>query len=234
MSALRGVVGALVVGVATALVLLALAILPFLNPVWVGFAQDRAEAPAWTGFAPDDLRTVTGAILADLVIGPPDFDVELDGAAVLKPAERDHMRDVRTVFGAFYLSAAIAALVLVGWFVVARGRGRARLWRRMSRAGLVVGVATIAGGITALVFFDSAFLLFHEVFFPQGNFLFDPRTDRLVQLFPESFWVESATGVGVVLTLLGFGLAWLGGRRAGVLEERWAGTPATLHGLPVG
>lgn len=234
MSTLRGTLAALVVGVTTALVLLALAILPFLNPVWVGVAQDRAQAPAWTGFAPDDLRAVTGAILADLVIGPPDFDVELAGVPVLKPAERDHMRDVRTVFGAFYLVAAISALVLLVWFAVARGRGRARLWRRMSRAGLVVGVATIAGGITALVFFDTAFLLFHEVFFPQGNFLFDPRTDRLVQLFPEQFWLESTIGVGVVLVVLGFALAWLGGRRAAVLEERYAGTPGTLHGLPVG
>jgi integral membrane protein (TIGR01906 family) len=234
MASLRGAIAALVVGAATALVLLALAILPFLNPVWVGFAQDRAEAAAWTGLAPDDLRLVTGAILADLVLGPPDFDVELDGAAVLKPAERDHMRDVRTVFGTFYLVAAISALVLVVWFALARGRGRARLWRRMSRAGLVVGVATIAGGITGLVFFDTAFQLFHEVFFPQGNFLFDPRTDRLVQLFPEQFWLESTIGVGAVLVVLGFALAWVAGRRAAVLEERYAGTPATLHGLPVG
>lgn len=233
MSSIRGAVAALVVGVATALVLLALAILPFLNPFWVGFAQERAQAPAWTGLAPDDLRVVTGAILGDLVIGPPDFDVALDGVAVLRPAERDHMRDVRVVFGAFYLAAAIGALVLVGSFAVTRGRGRARLWRRMSRAGLVVAVATIAGGITGLVFFDTAFMLFHEVFFPQGNFLFDPRTDRLVQLFPEQFWLETTIGVGVVLVILAFALAWLGGRRAAVLDERWAGTPATLHGLPV-
>jgi integral membrane protein (TIGR01906 family) len=234
MRALRGALAALVMGAATAIVLLAIAILPFLNPIWVGFAQERADASAWTGLAPDDLRAVTGAILADLVLGPPDFDAALDGRPVLTPAERDHMRDVRVVFAAYYLAAAIAAIVLVVSIAATRARGRARLWRRISRAGLVVAIATVAGGITAVLFFDTAFALFHEVFFPQGNYLFDPRTDRLVQLFPQAFWVDSTIGVGVVLLVLAGIVAWLGGRRAAALESRWAGTPATLHGLPVG
>jgi uncharacterized membrane protein len=34
--------------------------------------------------------------------------------------------------------------------------------------------------------------------------MFDPRTDRLVQLFPEAFWVESTIAVGV--TIIAFAL----------------------------
>ena len=61
---------------------------------------------------------------------------------------------------------------------------------------------TVVGGVLGLLFFDSAFILFHEIFFPGGNYLFDPRTDRLVQLFPQQFWVDSAIGVGVVVIVL--------------------------------
>jgi integral membrane protein (TIGR01906 family) len=233
MQSLRGGLAALVVGVASVLVVLALAILPFLNPVWVGFAQERAQAAAWTGFAPADLRTVTGAILADLVLGPRDFDVTLAGQPVLNEAERGHMRDVRTVFLGLYLAAAVGALVLVAAFVIARGRSRARLWRRLSRAGLVIAVVTVAGGLLALVFFDTAFALFHRVFFPQGNWQFDPATDRLVQLFPERFWVETSVAVGVVVIVLGVVLAWLGARRGAAIERQTAGTPATLNAVPV-
>jgi integral membrane protein (TIGR01906 family) len=233
MQSLRGALAALVTGVATVLVVVAVAILPFLNPMWVGFAQDRAEAAAWTGFAPADLRTATDAILADLVLGPPDFDVAIGGTPVLTPAERDHMRDVRLVFAGFYLAAAIGALVLVGAFAVSSGRSRARLWRRISRTGLVIVVATLAGGLTAVVFFDTAFELFHRVFFPQGNWTFDPAADRLVQLFPYRFWVETTVGVGILVVVLGGLLAWFGGRRAAAIEARTAGTPATLNAVPV-
>jgi integral membrane protein (TIGR01906 family) len=215
MQTLTGALASLVVGIAAALVLVALAILPFLNPAWVGFEQGRAQAAAWTGFDAAELATVTDAILADLVLGPPHFDVRLDGAPVLNDRERGHMRDVRGVFAAFYLLAIVAGLVLAGAFALARTpAARARLWRRLGLAGKVIAVGTVALGIAGVAFFDTAFEAFHELFFPAGSFLFDPRTDRLVQLFPEAFWVETTIGVGVVVILLAVGLAWLGGRRA--------------------
>jgi integral membrane protein (TIGR01906 family) len=231
MQTLNSALATLIVGVAAALVIVAIAILPFLNPVWVGFEQGRAQAAAWTGFSDAELRTVTDAILADLVVGPPDFDVALDGVPVLNERERGHMRDVRGVFAAFYGLAIFAAGVLVAAFLLARGRpARARLWRRLSLAGRVIAVATVALGIVGVLFFDTAFEVFHELFFPAGSFLFDPTTDRLVQLFPESFWVESTIGVGIVVVLLAAGLAWLGARRAGALEAQAAADRASVTG----
>jgi integral membrane protein (TIGR01906 family) len=217
MASLRDAVVALVTGLATALVVVALAILPFLNPVWVGFEQGRAQAPAWTGFAPDDLAHVTNEILADLVLGPPDFDVQLDGQPVLVERERDHMRDVRSVFAGFLIAALVGAIVLGGSFLASRAlgeRSRAAFWRRLAGHGRIIAIVTVVGGALALVFFDAAFEVFHRLFFPAGTYLFDPRTDRLVQLFPEQFWIETTTGVGVVVVVLSVGLAWLGSRRA--------------------
>ncbi|MFP5342106.1 MAG: hypothetical protein ACLGIJ_04140 [Candidatus Limnocylindria bacterium] len=88
----------LVIALGVVLGILALAIVPFLSPAWIAFEQDRAEAVAWTGYEPAVLRTVTDAILADLVLGPPDFDVSVDGTPVLNERERSHMPDVRSVF----------------------------------------------------------------------------------------------------------------------------------------
>lgn len=218
MGSLRGTLAALVVGIAAALVVVALAILPFLNPVWVGFEQGRAQAGAWTGFSEADLRAVTGSVLHDLVIGPPDFAVELGGQPVLKERERQHMRDVRGVFAGFFLVAIGAGAVLVAVFVLARGRDtRARLWWRLGRAGTAIVVVTVVGGAAGVLFFDAAFEAFHEIFFPAGNYLFDPRTDRLVQLFPEQFWVETTVGVGAAIIGLALGLRWLGRRRTAAL-----------------
>src|SRR4051794_9140174 len=160
MDSIRGALAALVIGIAAALVIVALAILPFLTPAWVAFGQAQAEATAWTGYTTDQLRTVTDSILGDLVVGPPDFDVTLGGAAVLDAGERQHMRDVRGAFAAFYAIAVLGGLVLVAAFVLARGsERRARLWRRLSRAGVVIAVVTIVGGLVGVAFFDQAFEL---------------------------------------------------------------------------
>jgi integral membrane protein (TIGR01906 family) len=212
---LTSVLGAILTGIAALIVLLALAIVPFLNPVWVGFGQERAQAEAWTGFTQAQLASVTGQILGDLVIGPPDFDVTLDGAPVLNEREREHMRDVRGVFAQFYLVAAGAAAVLVLLRLLARTReARARFWRRLRRTGLAIAAGTVVVGLLGVVFFDTAFEIFHGTFFPAGTYLFDPSTERLVQLFPQQFWVETTIAVGVVLIGLALALAWLAGRRA--------------------
>jgi integral membrane protein (TIGR01906 family) len=214
MDSIRGTLAALATGIAATLVIVALSILPFLNPAWVGFAQERALAREWTGFTSEQLAAMTGEILADLVVGPPDFDVTLDGTPVLTENERGHMRDVRGVFAGFFAVAVIAAVVLVVLFLASRGRAaRARFWGRLERTGIAIVAVAVVGGLAGLLLFDQAFILFHEIFFPGGNYLFDPRTDRLVQLFPQQFWVDSTIGVVVVAIALAVLMAFVARRR---------------------
>ena len=77
---------------------------------------------------------------------------------------------------------------------------------------LAVGVVVL--GVVALVAFDQLFETFHEIFFPPGSFLFDPRTDKLVQLFPFDFWQETAIVVGAVILVISIIVAVVAGRRA--------------------
>ena len=187
MHTLTGVLASLAIGIATALVIVAIAIFPFLTPVWVSFEQGRAQAAAWTGFTEADLRTATDLILGDLVVGPPDFDVALDGVPVLSEREAQHMRDVRGVFAAFYGLVIVAAVVLVGAFLLARGRpARARFWRRLGLSGRVIAIETVALGVVGVTSFDAAFEVFHELFFPAGSFLFDPARTASSSCFPRS------------------------------------------------
>jgi len=200
----------IVIGLATAIVIVAIAILPFLTPQWVAFEQGRANATGWTGFTPEELRSATDAILADLVFGG-DFDVEINGIPVLNEREQGHMADVRTVFRGLWILAAISIVVLG---VASRRRDRAVTWRavRGGAVGLIVGVVIL--GVVGLIAFDQLFELFHRVFFPAGSYLFDPTTDRLVQLFPFQFWEETATVVAVVIIAIALGVAVVAGRRA--------------------
>jgi integral membrane protein (TIGR01906 family) len=208
---LGGRVASVVIGVATAIVIIAVAIVPFLTPQWVGFEQGRAQAEAWTGYSTAELREATDAILSDLVIGPPRFDVVVAGALVLEPREQAHMRDVRNVFVALWIAAVASAVVLAvaGW----RMRDRSRLWRAVRRGAMVLAVGVVALGAVALVAFDSLFEIFHELFFPAGSYTFDPSTDKLVQLFPFSFWDETAIVAGAVILAIAAVVAIVAARR---------------------
>jgi integral membrane protein (TIGR01906 family) len=195
-NALGGRAASLLTGLATAIAIVALAILPFLTPGWVAFEQGRANSTGWSGYSADELNAATGSILADLVFGPPNFDVQVRGETVLDERERGHMRDVRTVFLGLWVLAAASVVVLL---VAGRRRDRAASWRAVRRGALGLAIGVVGLGAVALVAFDALFDAFHEILFPAGSYTFDPATERLVQLFPFQFWQETAVVVGVVI-----------------------------------
>jgi len=209
-NAIGGRVASVPIGLAVAILLITVAIVPFLTPGWVAFEQGRAQAAAWTGYSTSELNAATDAILSDLMFGG-DFAVEVNGLPVLNERERAHMNDVRTVFRGLWVLAAISAVVVIA---ATRRHDRSRTWQTVRRGALGLTVGVVVLGAVAVVAFDQLFETFHEIFFPAGSYLFDPRTDRLVQLFPFQFWDETAMAVGVVIIALALALAFLAGRRA--------------------
>lgn len=198
--------------VATPCVVVAVAVLLFLNPIWVGFDQDRSRVDELTGYTPAQVRAVTGSVLSDLVFGPPNFDVTLPGATapVLDAGERSHMTDVRTVLMGLGLVALMAAILLL--IVGLASRGRRWFWRAAAVGARVLVVGVVVVGVGFALFFDQAFELFHEIFFAPGTYMFDPRTEKLVQLFPDQFWSETSVALAGVVLALAVLVAVVGGR----------------------
>ena len=184
---------------ATALVILGTSIAPFLAPAYVRLEQDRVGVGALTGYGPAELDAIAGSLLGDLVLWRGDFDVAVGGAPVLSEREQAHMRDVRGVFTGFF---ALVVLAAVGLALAARRAtgtdAKRELWRAVSGGARGLAVALFVGGAFAIFAFDAAFEVFHRLFFSSGSYTFDPATDRLVQLFPMTFWSETAAAVGVV------------------------------------
>lgn len=227
MRRLGGALAALLIGVAIALVIVGVAVALLLNPIWVGMEQERAESGLLTGYGPAELRTATNEILGDLIVGPPDFDVAVNGQPVLNERERSRMRDLRNVLAGLYGLVIGAVLVLVvAWLAARRRRALAAFWRRVARGGRALAVVVLTGGFMALLFF------------PGGPYIFDPSTERLVQLFPDQFWVETSLVLGVLLILIGAFVSSRAGSWARRAEQRGQGAavlatpPAVAASLP--
>ncbi len=204
-------------GLATVIVIIGSTVALFFNPLWISFEQGRSGVTAITGYASDQVGAVTGSILADLFFGPPGFAAVVNGQPVLDVAERAHMVDVRSVL----LPASAIFVISVGVLatLVAANRQRAFVWRAIARGSSAIVLVGIVATVAVLFFFDAAFLAFHLVFFPQGNFLFDPRTERLPQLFPDQFWTETSTGIAIVGLTIAVLVTVVSRRRAARLPD---------------
>lgn len=123
------------------------------------------------------------------------------------------MRDVRGVFVGF----GVLALVSTGVLLVAHrwAQGGAVFWRAVRAGAIGITAAVIGLGVVGFMAFDAAFEAFHRLFFAGGNYTFDPATDRLVQLFPYQFWVETSFAVGIVVLVIAALSMWLAQRRLG-------------------
>jgi integral membrane protein (TIGR01906 family) len=112
------------------------------------------------------------------------------------PDEQAHMADVRRVFMAFEFAAliAVATAVFLGLRAAKRSPAAASLLVR--DAAIAAGIATAIVAVAAALAFDPLFLLFHEVFFPQGNFLFGPDSN-LLAMYPDPYWYGVTLRVGL-------------------------------------
>lgn len=146
---------------------------------------------------------------SEYVTGVADVPPTFEGDVRFTGNEYSHMADVRRVFDIAKL------LVPAGLFVILVRLQRARAHSgasalRLARAGSLAAAAVVAlVGILALAAFESLFMAFHVVVFPQGNYMFDPATSNLIRLYPDWYWegITQRVGVSFVAVALGVALA---------------------------
>lgn len=198
---------------ATALLILAVALMVLFTPPWTHFAISAAAGYGDEATRAAALVASDRTIAALLTFGAFDFP-GLGQTTLYSAQEQGHMRDVRLVLYAF-LSLALMAALFAGC-ALRRWRHDAASWRAVGRgaAGLVVSLVVLGAG--ALVAFDLLFELFHRIFFPGGNWAFSADSS-LIRLYPVTFWQLSTAALGVLAVAGGGAVWWLARRRAAAL-----------------
>ena len=159
----------------------------------------RHDAAENTGIALNELDYAVGAIVRYFEDDADTLRILVftggQETALFSEDETLHMEDVKGLMRAIFRAnevalgfvlAYVAATVL--WAGERSGRHLAKETLAAVGVGALVGVAV---GIVALVGFDGAWNQLHEILFTNDLWLLDPRTDRLIQMFPETFWAEA-------------------------------------------
>jgi integral membrane protein (TIGR01906 family) len=170
------------------------------NPWFVSLEQARSDVPARLGTSQAEVDRATGGILCDLLFSCDDFGQGINGGPpLLTDDERSHMRDVGNLVRSLWVLVGLAILGAVLALRALR-QDRRLIGRLLIAAGGLVGVIAFIFAAFFATAFDQAFLAFHELFFPQGNFLFGPDSN-LLRLFPEGFWFETSLVAGSTIVL---------------------------------
>lgn len=116
-------------------------------------------------------------------------------ASLFTTAEQQHLLDVHWLFvsGGVIVGLVISCAVLIEMHTV-------RLWVAGMYRKIALGVALFS--FSGIFFFEPIFMLFHVVFFPQGNYAF-PVDSVIIQTFPPVFWLLNFVllQAGVVISL---------------------------------
>ncbi len=147
------------------------------------------------------------------------------GGSLFTDDELNHMVDVKRLIDKLWRVQEGAGILILGALV-------ALLWRPSTRrsaylaimaGGILTTLCLLVLGVFVLAGFDTFFVQFHEIFFPQGNWTFD-YTDSLIRLFPEAFWSDAGTLItagslagGILAGALG---GWLWRREAAVARRQ--------------
>ncbi|SFG71808.1 TIGR01906 family membrane protein [Oribacterium sp. WCC10] len=111
--------------------------------------------------------------------------------------EKSHMADVRDLFVLCIFLRAIfilSCIAIAGYLIViAKPSGSLYyLSRGYIHICLIILFIVSLIGILAAADFTKYFTIFHQIFFSQGNWLFDPRESRMINMLPEGFFSDCA------------------------------------------
>ena len=130
--------------------------------------------------------------------------------------DRLHMADVRNLFlGGLKIRniCAAAAVLLILGLAVGKADWRLLLPKAYFRAVMILAVMILCLGIVCSVDFTACFRVFHEIFFTNDLWMFDPATDYMIRMLPEGFFSDmviriGVTFIGMLAVLWGIFVLW--------------------------
>jgi integral membrane protein (TIGR01906 family) len=144
--------------------------------------------------------------------------------------EKSHMTDVKNLIRLMqfiYYSAAVLSIILF-FYCYKKFKDDKYMFIKILAKSLLYS-SIVAGAFLILMFlmsifsFDFLFTTFHVIFFPQGNWMFDPSS-LLITMFPQTFFFDISLRIFIYAmfqALIFFGIGYWMNKQLKIVEKHF-------------
>ncbi|MDF2539685.1 MAG: hypothetical protein K0S76_2706 [Herbinix sp.] len=110
-----------------------------------------------------------------------------------------HFDEVKDIFTFFYI---LGAVTLIAGICIMIYKHRKKDFTYLLVSSVTAIALPLIIGLLLFIDFDKAFLVFHKLFFNNDYWLFDPNTDPVINILPDTFFLHCSLLI-ILLVLLG-------------------------------
>lgn len=100
-----------------------------------------------------------------------------------------HFAEVKNIFTSFYVIGAIT--LILGIFIIVK-KSKSKDYGYLLVSAITAIVLPLLLGFFMALNFDRTFILLHKLFFNNDDWLFDPFSDPVITILPDSFFLHCA------------------------------------------
>lgn len=118
---------------------------------------------------------------------------------VMSDSGRIHFEEVKRIFEAIQVMMVISGLISIPMTIK---KIKEKEYRFLRLTGLITIIVPTVLGFLATLDFERAFVLFHQIVFRNDYWIFDYRTDPVITILPETFFMHCFMLIVVIVCLL--------------------------------
>ncbi|HWT75152.1 MAG TPA: TIGR01906 family membrane protein [Mobilitalea sp.] len=111
----------------------------------------------------------------------------------------EHFKEVKNIFTYFYI---LGAITLVPAIIIIVVKAKKKDISYLLVSSIMAVVVPLILGIFMMINFDETFILFHKLVFHNNYWLFDPTTDPVITILPDTFFMHCAIMIIFIVVLL--------------------------------
>ena len=158
--------------------------------------------PETTGWTHEQIKEAFDDVM-DFLLKGTEFRT---GDLAWSESGKSHFADCKFLFHLDLRIFALSGIALLVILLLCKNKKTqpARLAGRGPSFWAAIGMIALFGGFGAFMAsdFDRAFTVFHKIFFPgKTNWVFNPNTDQIIRVMPETFFRNCAILIGALLAV---------------------------------
>lgn len=118
---------------------------------------------------------------------------------VMSNSGRIHFQEVKVIFEAIQILMVISGVVSIPLMIK---RLKEKEYRFFKLTGMLTIIIPMMLGFVVALDFDSAFVMFHKIVFRNDYWIFDYRSDPVIRILPETFFMHCFILIIVIVIVL--------------------------------